>query len=304
MDDYSLTAIAVLFLIFLPLVYLATKASGRTIGIFLGAFILLMMSSWLFMRASSQKAAVGTTSVQLTQLAEPNIKSHEVASSEPLGTSNQELWDRLTRSRIDLSDEKNAKEEKDQASEEDRSESKPAKPDWVTNPPKRVGNVYRRVVTSDLYSTTEECQLHLEWQLQEAVRERIEALVSEGAERSTLVPEPDSFGVSIGYIMREICKDEYTETVDASFGKMKRVHVLMEFTPAVEKQLQITWQRFERRRRLTVVGMYAGLVLGLLASIYGLLQFDTWTRGYYTKRLLVGVPAVIIAVVVLALFIS
>ena len=37
-------------------------------------------------------------------------------------------------------------------------------------------------------------------------------------------------------------------------------------------------------------GRAIDVVLGFV-----LLQVDTWTRGYYTKRLLVGVPVVIIA---------
>lgn len=292
----SWATLVVLFLIFLPLVNLATKASGRTIGIFLGACVLLMIfSSFLYMGVSYQNPVAKTAPA----LVELSVEAHEVASSEPLGTSNKELWDRLTKSRIDLSDEETSEEEKDQASEEDNSGSKLAKPDWVTNPPRRVGNVYRRVVTSDLYSTVEECQLQLEGQLQEAVRERVESLVSEGVERSAFMPGPETFGISIDYIMREICKDEYTEIVDASFGEMRRMHVLMEFTPAVENRLKTVWQEHKRRHRLGIVGKYAGLALGLLASIYCLLQFDTWTRGYYTKRLLVGVPVVIIAVVVL-----
>ncbi len=296
--DVSWVRLIVMGVLFLLLVYAATKASGRTIGIFLGACILLMIStSFLYKGARHQEPV--DTAVPRMELA---VESHEVVSTEQLGTSNKELWDRLTKSRIDLSDEKPAKEEKDQASEEETTESKPTKPDWVTNPPKRVGNVYRRVVTSDLYSTIEECQLQLEGLLQEAVRERVEALVSERAERSALMLRPESFGIRIGYIMREICKDEYTEVVDASFGEMHRVHVLMEFTPAVENRLKTVWQEHERRHRLGIVGKYAGLALGLLASIYGLLQFDTWTRGYYTKRLLVGVPVVIIAVVFLFLF--
>jgi hypothetical protein len=52
-----------------------------------------------------------------------------------------------------------------------------------------------------------------------------------------------------------------------------------------------------------VVAKFAALVLAALASIYGLLQIDTLTRGYYSKRLLVGASAAIIAIAV-ALFVS
>jgi hypothetical protein len=48
----------------------------------------------------------------------------------------------------------------------------------------------------------------------------------------------------------------------------------------------------------------ATLVVGGLALAYGLLKVDTWTRGYYSKRLFVGVPAAIIGVVWLLWFLG
>ncbi len=44
-------------------------------------------------------------------------------------------------------------------------------------------------------------------------------------------------------------------------------------------------------------GLLAAAVLGLLGAVYGLLKIDTWTKGYYTKRLFLGVPAVIMAII-------
>jgi hypothetical protein len=32
---------------------------------------------------------------------------------------------------------------------------------------------------------------------------------------------------------------------------------------------------------------------------WGLLKIDSWTKGYYTKRLFIGVPAVIIGIIAL-----
>ena len=163
-----------------------------------------------------------------------------------------------------------------------------------------MGNIYKRVISSDPFSTVEECQKQLEGLLQNEVQERLQALTSEkGKQNSILVPPTESFGIGLSYIIREICQDEYTETIEASFGEMKRVWVLMQFSPAVENHLLESWQQHQRRYRLSVVGKFAALTLTLLASVYGLLQFDTWTRGYYTKRLLVGVPVVIIIAAVL-----
>ena len=43
-----------------------------------------------------------------------------------------------------------------------------------------------------------------------------------------------------------------------------------------------------------MVGMGAGSVLALLSLVFALLKVDTWTRGYYSKRLFLGVPLAII----------
>ena len=48
-----------------------------------------------------------------------------------------------------------------------------------------------------------------------------------------------------------------------------------------------------------MVGAGAGSVLGLIGLVFGLLKVDTWTKGYYTKRLFLGVPAAIIGLLAL-----
>jgi hypothetical protein len=45
--------------------------------------------------------------------------------------------------------------------------------------------------------------------------------------------------------------------------------------------------------------------LACISLVWGLLKVDTWTKGYYSKRLFFGVPAVIIGIVCfLAIFAS
>ena len=82
---------------------------------------------------------------------------------------------------------------------------------------------------------------------------------------------------------------------------MKQVHVLMEFTPHREHLLE-SWQNYLRRYRLTSVAQSRAVSWPLWPSSIGMLQFDTWTRGYYTQRLLWGVPAAIIAIAAVVLF--
>jgi hypothetical protein len=53
-----------------------------------------------------------------------------------------------------------------------------------------------------------------------------------------------------------------------------------------------------------VLGVGATSVIGLLGFVFGLLKIDTWTKGYYTKRLFIGVPAMIIGGFMLLVFIG
>jgi hypothetical protein len=77
---------------------------------------------------------------------------------------------------------------------------------------------------------------------------------------------------------------------------MKKLYTLVEFTPAVDRELRARWDTYRRQERLTTVGIGAVSVLGLVGLAWGLLRVDTLTKGYYTKRLFVGVPAAIITV--------
>ena len=93
---------------------------------------------------------------------------------------------------------------------------------------------------------------------------------------------------------RDICQNHWVETLELGVGDMKRVYGLVEFNAAADRQLTKAYQDYERQFRVREVGGIAGIGLGSLALLFGLLKVDTWTKGYYTKRLFFGVPAVII----------
>ncbi len=78
---------------------------------------------------------------------------------------------------------------------------------------------------------------------------------------------------------------------------MKKLYTMLEFRPSVDTELLRRWDELRRQDRFSVVGAGAGSVLGLIGLAFGLLKVDTWTRGYYTKRLFFGVPAAIIGLV-------
>lgn len=182
------------------------------------------------------------------------------------------------------------------------------RPNWLDDPPKRVGQIWREVLVTDEFATADEAYKAADRQLLLATYNHLLRLTGQSvqslAERplssdSYLAEFPafTSYGVGIDYIRREIAKDEYLETVERSFGPMKKLYTLIEFSPAVDRELQAQWNAHRRQERLAVVGLGAGSVLGLLSLVWGLLKIDTWTKGYYTKRLFLGVPAAIIGVV-------
>jgi hypothetical protein len=188
----------------------------------------------------------------------------------------------------------------------------PPRPEWVVNPPSRVGEVRREVIATE------------EWPEEDLARARDVGLMLKtyeyvqrlyGAPRQIHRVEPrliheeswgdhrlnelQKAGITLDFIEREIARDEYIETANRSVGPMMKAYTLLEFTPVVDRELRRHWDSFQRQERFAVVGAGAGAVLGLLGMCYGLLKVDTWTKGYYTKRLFLGVPAAIIGLGVL-----
>jgi hypothetical protein len=207
------------------------------------------------------------------------------------------------------------------------------RPAWVDQPAKRVGgDAPREVIVTDLWSTEMECErkrdmllmvkvfehmqrmgLAPELDLQAAMDLRPDGnLYGTPSAGSTHSPQYDQvrnylsgLRVTLEYARRETAKDEYLEKVDGlSVGPMLKLYTLVEFSPAVDHELRRRWETRERTEGFKVVGVGAVLLLGLLGSVFGLLKIDTWTKGYYTKRLFIGVPATIIAGFLLAALIA
>jgi hypothetical protein len=191
------------------------------------------------------------------------------------------------------------------------------RPDWVDDPPRRVGNIWREVIAAGEYETIEECYRAADDQLCVATWEHVQQITGQerAIDRSNWDGEASSFkltkvpfakmalqqrmGVSIDYIRHEIAKQEYVGTALRSVGPMKTLYTLVEFSPSVDHELRLRWEAYERTERFAVVGGIAGVILGVVGLAFGLLKIDTWTKGYYTKRLFLGVPAVIIGLVAL-----
>jgi len=282
----------------------------------IGAFLLFLAVAGMFL-------AVGVRSTNgihepMPQLVNgnPKVILSQRGSRPTQELSTEALWDQLTRSRIELNgedeesspsagneeisaeDSATAESTADEpASEESAGSTAP--PSWVTTPPKPIGNVYRQVLTSDFFVTKTECQLQLEQKLMQAVARRVEQLVASEVGYEVEVKSPLALGIGLDTIFRDICREEYTGTVETSVGEMKQVHLLLEFDPSMDQNLRTAWVESERNARIATVVKTLLLTLTGLAFIYGFLQVDTWSRGYYSKQLLAGLLAAIILVVYL-----
>lgn len=95
-------------------------------------------------------------------------------------------------------------------------------------------------------------------------------------------------------------KDSYVEDVEASFGLTRTLWAKLEISPQQDQFLVESWKRYARRDGIAMAMAASATVLGVLGLAFALLKVDTWTRGYYSKRLFLGVPAAIIAVVLFA----
>jgi hypothetical protein len=177
------------------------------------------------------------------------------------------------------------------------------RPEWLEETPtKLVGNSRRMVVSSDPFVSAAEAQAALREKLRAVVHARLEEVV-EGANggEEAFVPGPEQLGITDEFIASELCLEEYVETLDLSVGRMKRAHALVEFAEAKDRMMLDRWIVFAQRQSIENLGRMSLLAVGGLGLVFGLLKVDTWTRGYYTKRLFIGVPAAIIALMLLTL---
>jgi hypothetical protein len=216
-----------------------------------------------------------------------------------------------------------------------------SRPAWVDDPPKRTGDVRREVIATEEYESVDECYQAADVYLMLKAYERLQqlagrpyvagalpsitfrdgAVLADGAVISTgrsptdwrefRLAQLNSLGIGADYLRREIvAKDskdngsrEFLETVTRSFGPMKKLTMQIEFSPSVDRELARHWNAYYRRERFAFVGVGAASVLGLLSMIWGLLKIDTATKGYYTKRLFLGVPLGILGLIGLLGFI-
>lgn len=248
------------------------------------------------------------TDTVVDQLGQPLL--NQPLSGQPHDPSLDALWEKLTESKIQLDGEPDKKQVPSANAADEELKKRVARefglgpdgslpPDWVIHQPGTMGNVFRKKVSSDRFLSEEECLRELETEdLPQAVCRRVEQLAAGQAGHAVTVANLLPLGIGTDYILREICRGEFTGTLDTSVGEMKRAHVLLEFNAGVDNHLREAWLRHERTSRLTSLGRVAGVILAGLAGAYGLLKLDTTTHGYYSRQLLwAGLAAIIAAIV-------
>lgn len=183
-------------------------------------------------------------------------------------------------------------------------------PAWIDDPPKQVGEVWREVIATDEFVTADECQRQADEKMMEAVANYMRKFAGETVDpvlvRTSYNAEPtkkylalEQMGIDVDFIRHEIAPYDYLETVQRSFGPMQKLYIQLEYSAPIQEELRRRWEEHLRQERFATVGLGAGSVLSLIGLAYGLLKVDTWTKGYYSARLFLGVPAAIIGVIAL-----
>lgn len=176
-------------------------------------------------------------------------------------------------------------------------------PAWANQPAVRVGTVYRRVVSDGPYATADEARERVQDNIDQAVHEYLTELVSDYLRQPALVPQLGELGITRRFIRDNIVAEEFYASRDTSVAAdMKTALVLLEFNASVSDKLLEQWQSHARQARTRTLTLAACGVLGVLAGALGLMKLDTATKGYYTKRLFIGVPLAIIGTGALLFF--
>ncbi|WP_146589429.1 hypothetical protein [Posidoniimonas polymericola] len=173
-----------------------------------------------------------------------------------------------------------------------------ALPDWVTNTPPRIGEVYRRVIEVGPYATVDEC-------FDKVSKPLMESACEFAGRRLPRQPSPELLrllGFSEGTLLRDIAVDQHVESVysPGAGQDMKVLYLRLEFDQDFSDQLDHAYKVWRRGDLVNGLTLLTGAVLLLLGGVFGLLKLDEATKGYYTKRLFIGVPAAIIGVLLLA----
>jgi hypothetical protein len=160
------------------------------------------------------------------------------------------------------------------------------RPKWLDEPLKTSERVYEVVVTAGPWDTRADCEASLPDAIERGVHQFITQYLGEEAAGRIRLP--------MDYVNAEVLKEQYAETVDSpSFGRMTRLHALLQFDRKVKDRVRKEWDRLQLEQRLLYAGGGLGGLLLLLSVVYGYLKIDLATKGAYRGRLRVLSAAMI-----------
>ncbi len=154
-------------------------------------------------------------------------------------------------------------------------------PDWVGEPPRRVGDAYQVSLDVDPYTTIEESDSALPAKINAAVDDYVGQLIGLQARGRIRLP--------MEYIDEHVKRDDWQEWRKHAMGPvtvdMVHRHVLLRFDNAVNDHIRQMWKRSIVNERVAGAAALGGGVLALVAMIYGYLRLDLATRGAYRRRI-------------------
>jgi hypothetical protein len=200
-------------------------------------------------------------------------------------------------------------------------------PEWADDEPgPYMPNAWREIIVTDEYASKDECRRASDVYLLMKTADRVGSFAQHPLyetnrppltfERGLIMADGhiifdsqnpgyssdgrlrllDRMGIGIEHVRRSTVHGQHVASrmSPRTFGTMYKQYTQVVFTPEFDNELRRAWNNCRRLERFEMVGGGAASVLGLLGLVFGLLKVDTWTKGYYTKRLFIGVPAVII----------
>jgi hypothetical protein len=167
------------------------------------------------------------------------------------------------------------------------------RPAWVDLPPEqRVGDdgVVRLVGTTQaLWSTPQESQVAADEVLQQLFSQYVRRVYGSKEVDKIRLPWQTSDGKVVSWT-------EPQEST-ATGMTMYETHVMLTLDQHDRHVIEERLQSVEIRRRVRLAGSGAGLLIGLIATLWGYLKLDTASRGYYSGRLKLAAGAAAIALV-------
>jgi len=195
-----------------------------------------------------------------------------------------------------ISHDSGPEEEASEKPESSEPAETPARPAWVdsvdvqkvvTGYSPASGKAYRVKATVGPYTSRMECDAHLTADVEDVVARYIENILGNEAARHVRLPDH--------YIRQHVVKEQWEEPVDASFGPMVQLHVLLEFDNQAREIAKKKWHDYRVQQRLWYTGAAAVVVLLMLAMAYGFLRGGWSMPG---RKVLLAVVGAVVGTVV------